>query len=236
MLWDTMHAEEIAMADRVAAVRVNLEKACTTAGRHPDEVLLVAVSKRKGPDAVSEAVSCGLRTFGENRVQEAREKIPACPSQADWHLIGSLQSNKARLAVELFSCIHSIDRVSLLQRLESVCAEVGRPIRGLLQVNVSGEASKHGVSPDDAPTLIEAACTCRNVEVVGLMTMPPALPDPQAAAPYFARLRELRDAWQAASGLPLPELSMGMSHDYDVAIAEGATMVRVGTALFGERS
>jgi len=224
------------MADRVAAVQANLEKACGTAGRSPDEVLLVAVSKRKGPEAVGEAVSCGLRTFGENRVQEAKEKIPDCPEQADWHLIGSLQSNKARLAIELFSCIHSIDRLSLLHRLESVCGEAGSTVRGLLQVNVSGEASKHGISPEAAPELIEAACACRNVEVVGLMTMPPAASDPQAAAPYFARLRELRDRWQSTSGLPLPELSMGMSHDYEVAIAEGATMVRVGTALFGERS
>ena len=231
-----MHIEPSEMADRVASVRERMRIACGAANRKPDDVHLVAVSKKKGPLLIAEAVNSGLRIFGENRVQEAREKIPHCPLDLEWHLIGSLQTNKTRAAVELFSCIHSIDRLSLLNRLEAQCEEYGKQLRGLLQVNVSGEASKHGVAPDDASDLVACACTCRHVDVMGLMTIPPASSDPEKSARYYAQLRELRDCWQAKWGLPLPELSMGMSHDFDVAIAEGATIVRVGTALFGVRN
>ena len=236
MLGAAMPVEQPTMMERVHAVQARIDAACKAASRAPTDVRLIAVSKKKSPDFVSEAMACGLSTFGENRVQEARAKIPDCPQQAEWHLIGTLQRNKAAAAVELFSCIHSIDRVPLLQRIDTLCGEQGRQLQGLLQVNVAGEASKHGATIEDMPELVEAACACRHIDIIGLMTIPPAAAEPQAAAPHFAALRKLRDDLQSQFGLPLPELSMGMSHDFETAISEGATMIRVGTALFGART
>jgi pyridoxal phosphate enzyme (YggS family) len=223
------------MEERVGAVRTRLAAACERCGRDPASVRLVAVSKTYGPDAITEAVRCGVDVFGENRVQEAAAKIEYCPPGLEWHLIGHLQSNKARVAVRMFDLIHSVDSPKLLQAVDRLSREEGVTQRLLLQVNVSGEASKFGLSPDEVPALLEASRDCMNVEVAGLMTMPPLTTDPQKAAPYFARLRSLRDVWRDTSGLDLDELSMGMSHDCEVAIAEGATLVRIGTALFGER-
>ncbi|MBT8046443.1 MAG: YggS family pyridoxal phosphate-dependent enzyme, partial [Pontiella sp.] len=193
---------------------------------------LLAVSKTKPPEAIREAADCGLRLFGENRVQEAQSKIPLCPSGLEWHLIGHLQTNKAKLAVRFFQMIHSVDSMKLLQALDAH-ADVTLPV--LLQVNVSGEAAKFGMTPDEVAGVIEAANRMQKVEVHGLMTIPPFSPDPEKTRVHFAALRDLRDRLQDETGTPLPELSMGMSHDLEVAIEEGSTWVRIGTDLFGKR-
>lgn len=207
--------------------------ACQNAGRNRDEVQLIAVSKRQSFEAVLEAEEAGQVLFGENRVQEAQTKIPRCPSNLHWHLIGHLQSNKARLAASgLFQMIHSVDSEKLLLALDEY-ASVPLPI--LIQVNVSGEGSKSGCAPDEAAALIEVANHCSHVEVHGLMTIPPFTPDPEKARAHFSNLRKLRDELQLSTGTPLPELSMGMSNDFEIAIEEGATFIRVGTDLFGER-
>ena len=216
-------------------VRERIAAACAAAGRDPEGVALVAVSKTQPPEAVREAADCGLRVFGENRVQEAGFKIPLCPGHLDWHLVGHLQANKARPAVRLFSTIHSIDSVDLLRRIDAIAGEEGRRPRVLLEVNVSGEGSKNGMRPDDVPAALEAANGLRCIEVAGFMTMPPYCEDPERARGFFRTLRGLRDRCAAATGFALPELSMGMSMDFEVAIGEGATLVRVGTDLFGAR-
>lgn len=228
--------DETAMiAERVLRVRERIAAACAAAGRDPEGVTLVAVSKTQPPEAVRDAAACGLRVFGENRVQEAGFKIPLCPGHLDWHLVGHLQANKARPAVRLFSTIHSVDSADLLRRIDAIAGEEGRRPRVLLEVNVSGEGSKNGMRPDDVPSALEAANGLHGVEVAGLMTMPPYCEDPERARGFFRALRELRDRCAARTGFTLPELSMGMSMDFEVAIAEGATLVRVGTDLFGAR-
>lgn len=219
-------------AKRLEQVEQRIADACVKAGRPRDSVRLLAVSKTKPPEAVREAAGCGLRLFGENKVQEAQAKIPQCPSGLEWHLIGHLQSNKAKVAVHLFQMIHSVDSLKLMQALEAH-AETTLPV--LLQVNVSGEASKSGMKPDEVADVIEAANQLSKIEVHGLMTIPPFTPDPEKARMHFAALRELRDRLQEETGTPLPELSMGMSHDLEVAIEEGSTWVRIGTDLFGSR-
>ena len=219
-------------ADRLAAVELRIVRACEQAGRTRDSVRLLAVSKTKPPEAVREAAGCGLRLFGENKVQEAQAKIPQCPSGLEWHLIGHLQSNKAKIAANLFQMIHSVDSLKLLHALDHH-AETALPV--LLQVNVSSEASKSGMTPDDVAGTVEAANQLSKVEVHGLMTIPPFTPEPEKARVHFAALRELRDRVQDTTGTPLPELSMGMSHDLEIAIAEGSTWVRIGTDLFGAR-
>ena len=207
--------------------------ACEKAGRARDEVKLIAVSKRKPFEAVLEAADAGQILFGENRVQEAQTKIPMCPPNLHWHLIGHLQSNKAKLAASgLFRMIHAVDSKKLLRLLDEH-ATVPLPV--LIQVNVSGEGSKSGCAPEEAAALVEAANSCSQVEVHGLMTIPPFTPDPEKARAHFSNLRKLRDELQESTGTPLPELSMGMSNDFEIAIEEGATLVRVGTDIFGER-
>lgn len=222
-------------SDRLARVQQRMAAACARAGRPDHSVELIAVSKTHGPDAVAEAAACGLRVFGENKVQEGRAKIPLCPSGLMWHLIGHLQSNKAYAAVELFDVIHSVDSLKLLPLLDRAGDELGKRVRIFIEVNVSGEASKFGAKPEDVPALLETANSLSRLEVVGLMTMAPLAPEPEKARPHFRRLREFRDRWSVSTGTPLPELSMGMSHDFEVAIEEGATCVRVGTLLFGAR-
>ena len=224
------------MQERVDAVVARIEAACRRVGRAPDTVQLVAVAKTYGPEAVAEVARCGLDVIGESRVQEARQKQPLCPSGLSWHMIGHLQRNKVREAVHLFDMFHGIDSLPLLERLEAMADEAGRRVTACLEVNVSGEAVKHGFAPDAVPAALATAAGLRRVEVMGLMTIPPFNPDPEAARPYFRRLRELRDAWAADSGLALDALSMGMSGDFEVAIEEGATWVRVGAALFGPRA
>jgi len=219
-------------AERLEKVERRIAEACEKAGRPRGSVRLLAVSKTKPPEAVREAAECGLRLFGENRVQEAQSKIPLCPAGLEWHLIGHLQSNKAKVAAQLFQMVHSVDSLKLLQALESH-AEVTLPV--LLQVNVSGEAAKFGMEPDEVAGVIEAANQMQKVEVHGLMTIPPFSPDPEKTRIHFSTLRKLRDQLQVETGTPLPELSMGMSHDLEVAIQEGSTWVRIGTDLFGSR-
>lgn len=225
----------VAMEQRLAAIRERMEQACTRSGRDPESVRLLAVSKTHGPEAVMEALAAGLTDFGESRVQEARQKIPQCPSAARWHFVGHLQTNKVREAVRLFDRIHAVDSPRLLEALERVCQEEGRNLTVCLEVNVSGERSKFGMPPSEVPAALRMASSLFRVRVDGLMTIPPVAREPGEARPFFKALREARDRWQDACGVPLPELSMGMSHDFDVAIEEGATWIRVGTLLFGER-
>ena len=218
---------------RLEKVEQRIAAACEQAGRPRDSVRLLAVSKTKPPEAVREAADCGVRLFGENRVQEAQSKIPMCPNGLEWHLIGHLQSNKAKVAVRYFQMIHSVDSLKLLQALE---AHAGTTLPILLQVNVSGESAKFGMKPDEVAAVIDAANQMQKCEVHGLMTIPPFSPDPEKTRIHFSALRNLRDRLQDETGTPLPELSMGMSHDLEVAIEEGSTWVRIGTDLFGGRN
>lgn len=221
--------------ERLDTVRRRMQDACARSGRDPSSVRLVAVSKGHGPERVREAAECGLAVFGESKVQEAKAKIPLCPGKLSWHMVGHLQRNKAGIAAELFDLIHSVDSLRLLETIDRACGEAGRRVPVLVEVNVSGESAKFGLVPEAVPGLLAAAGALRHVSVAGLMTMPPFTEDPEKARPHFRRLRELRDGWRAETGLPLDELSMGMTHDFEIAIEEGATSVRIGTALFGER-
>ena len=228
----------MSIADRLTEVRARLERAARSAGRDPSSVTLVAVSKTFPIAAVREAYAAGQRDFGENRVQEALQKISASADLAiRWHLLGHLQANKARKAGPAFAVIQSVDSVELLEKLDAAAADAGTRPDFLIQVDLAGEATKFGVPPAAVPRLFDAAARCRAGRVVGLMTLPPAPETPEDARPWFRQLRDLRDGWLAA-GVPAPmlrELSMGMSGDYEVAVQEGATVVRVGTAIFGER-
>ncbi|MDD3275806.1 MAG: YggS family pyridoxal phosphate-dependent enzyme [Kiritimatiellales bacterium] len=223
----------MAIKENLEIVEKRICAACEKAGRKRDEVTLVAVSKTKPAEVVIEAADAGQILFGENKVQEAQNKIPLCPGSLQWHLIGHLQSNKARMAASgIFRMIHSVDSEKLLRALDEYTAV---PLPVLIQVNVSGEGSKDGCPPDEAAALIEAANRCSKVEVHGLMTIPPFTPDPEKARVHFSNLRKLRDRLQQETGTPLPELSMGMSHDFEIAIEEGATFIRVGSDIFGSR-
>jgi len=226
------------IADNIARVQDRIAAACRRAGRQPDEVRLIAISKTVSAERIREAYEAGLRDFGENRVQEAAAKRPALSDlTATWHLVGHLQSNKATPARELFHWIHSIDSARLAERLDKVTACSGDKLRVLIEVNLGGEESKSGVSESAVPALAEALSAFGTLEVRGLMAVPPFFEDPAQVRPYLRRLRELA-ADISKRNLPrvtMQELSMGMSHDFEVAIEEGATMVRVGTAIFGAR-
>ena len=224
------------MQEQLDQIRERMADACTRANRSVDEVRLIAVSKTYPPERVGEAVACGLTVFGESRVYEAEAKIAACPGQAEWELIGHLQRNKVSRAVALFQMIHAVDSLPLLQKINGSAQEQGKTMRVCLEVNISGESSKYGLAPDAVMGVLEAANALLNVEVVGLMTIPPFTPDPEQARPCFRTLRVLRDEWSVASGFALQELSMGMSGDFEVAIEEGATCVRVGSSIFGSRA
>ncbi|HET9377243.1 MAG TPA: YggS family pyridoxal phosphate-dependent enzyme [Chthoniobacterales bacterium] len=221
--------------DNLAKVRQSISEAERAAGRPDGSVQLVAVTKTHSVDVIQEAVDAGQLIFGENRVQEARAKIPELSSRIQWHLIGHLQSNKVRVALPLFQLVHGVDSVELLADIDRIAAELGLFPRVLLQVNVAGEASKFGFSPAKLVEQIETIAACNRANIEGLMTIPPLAPSAEHSRRYFVALRELRDQLARESGFALPELSMGMSGDYQVAIAEGATIVRVGTAIFGER-
>ena len=226
------------VAANLTTVRGRLEQAARAAGRDPATIRLVAVSKTFPADAVRAAADCGQLDFGENRVQEGLQKIRATADQPlRWHLIGHLQSNKAKKAVESFALIHSIDGVDLLRKVDEAAVALGRTPEVLVQVDMAGEATKFGAPEDSVAAIFEAAESLRAARLVGLMLLPPFAESLEEARPWFRRLRELRDRL-AAQGVPaarLRELSMGMSHDFTVAIEEGATMVRIGTAIFGER-
>ena len=217
-------------------VRARIGAACRRSGRSPEDVEIVAVTKTHGAEVVGEAWRAGLAIVGENKVQEAAWKKPASVAGPSWHLIGHLQSNKVRHALALFDFIHSVDSMKLADRINSVADDMGASPRVLLEVNVSGERSKSGMTPQEvAPLLVHIAERCPRITVEGLMTMAPFSENPEDARPYFRRLRELRDECEKTLGVGLPRLSMGMSGDYEVAVEEGATWVRLGTVLFGER-
>lgn len=224
------------IAENLESIRARIAAACARAGRPVDSVRLLAVSKTQGPEAVRAAAACGQVLFAENRVQEAAAKIPECPERLQWHLIGHLQSNKAAQAARLFDWVHSVDSAKLLEALDRQAGVAGRTLQVLLQVNVSGERAKSGLAPAATPAALELGNRLRNVQVCGLMTIPPLSEDPETARPFFRKLREFRDQWAAETGTELPELSMGMTHDLAVAIEEGATFVRVGTGIFGVRA
>ena len=229
------------MRARAGDVLARIEAAARRAGRDPSEVTLVAVSKTHPAALVREAAAAGLKDFGENRVQEAEAKIAELKAEAPdlrWHLIGNLQPNKARRAARLFDLIHSVDSAALVTRLERICSEEGRDSLGVLvQVDLAGEETKSGAREEELPAVFEALKACARVRCRGLMALPPFFEDAEQVRPFFQRLRNLRDEWRArgAFGKEAGELSMGMSHDYEVAVEEGATLVRVGTAIFGER-
>jgi pyridoxal phosphate enzyme (YggS family) len=221
------------LQENLAQIRSRIASAAARAGRDSGEIKLVVVSKTHPAETIREAIAAGQTIFGENKVQEAEGKIEEIGREAaEWHLIGHLQSNKARRAVQLFDVIHSIDSVELARRLERICREEGRPeLPVLIQVDLARVETKSGVAEDDLPELAGFLKGCERLKFTGLMILPPYFEDPEAARPYFKRLRELRDSLLDGKG----ELSMGMSHDFEVAIEEGATIVRVGTAIFGER-
>ncbi len=223
---------------RLAEIRDRIANAAGRAGRSPDAVRLIAVSKTHPIEAVRAAAGAGQRDFGENKVQEALQKIAqSTDTSLRWHLIGHLQSNKARKAAAAVGAIHAIDSVDLLKRVDQAAREAGRTVDVLIQVDLALEDTKHGVPVEEVPAVVQAASECTAAKLAGLMLLPPLVENPQDARPWFARLRALRDEL-VSNGVPadrLRELSMGMSHDFEVAIEEGATMVRVGTAIFGER-
>jgi len=225
------------IARNLEEIRGRLAAAALRAGRDPAQVRLVAVTKTVGLDHLKEAVDAGQTHFGENYLQEARAKIAALGSGLTWHFIGHLQSNKARATVEFFDLIHSVDRLRLAHALEEAAARRGKVQDILIQVNLAGEESKSGAPPGEVQDLLTEISRMPHLRVQGLMTMPPWFPDPEGVRPYFRALRELRDRLRQpglAAGA-LPELSMGMTGDFEVAVAEGATLVRIGTAIFGRR-
>jgi len=223
-------------AYRLQSVRKRVDAACARVKRDPGEVSIVAVAKTFGAAEVTEAAESGLTIIGENRVQEAKQKSPLCPGYLEWHMVGHLQRNKARDAVRLFRMIHSVDSQRLLVAINSACEAAGVVMPVCLEVNVSGESSKFGLEPREVPELIEQCGSLMNVDVIGLMTIPPFTEDAEGARPYFRRLRELRDEWHDTCGVLLKDLSIGMSKDFEVGVEEGATWIRLGTVLFGERS
>jgi pyridoxal phosphate enzyme (YggS family) len=225
------------IADRLASVRKRVDAAARASGRDPAKITLIAVGKTFAAEIVNQAVTAGATDLGENRVQEAVAK-KAGVADARWHLIGPLQRNKARSALEVFDIVHTVDRFSIADRLQYLLAEhwPDRRLDVLLEINLAEEPQKAGVEPEDAAELVDHVLGCDRLSVRGLMAIPPWSDDAESSRPWFRRLRELRDRLESESGQPLPELSMGMSHDFEIAIAEGATMVRVGTAIFGPRT
>jgi hypothetical protein len=242
------------IADNIARIRERIARAAGRAGRDPARVALMAVSKTMPAERIREAFEASQRLFGENRVQEFQAKhaelcaeppamaSPVCYladiAAAEFHLIGHLQSNKAAKAAELFQAVDSLDSLRLAERLDAAAAKLGKKLRVLIEVNVGGEEAKSGLAADSPELLqiLQAAPRLRSLEFRGLMTIPPFTEDPQGARPYFRRLRELRERLSADSGMALPELSMGMSHDFEIAVEEGSTCVRIGTAIFGARA
>jgi pyridoxal phosphate enzyme (YggS family) len=223
------------LAENLERLRARMAAACARAGRAPESVVLLAVTKGQPPDVVRAAADLGLTLFGENRVQEARAKIGQCPGRLRWHMIGHLQSNKCRDAVHFFEMIQSVDSLALAQEIDKWADKAAKTMPILLEVNIAGESSKFGYPPDRLLAELAEINKLKRVEIHGLMTVAPWAAEPEKVRPVFRRLRELRDECGEILGAPLPQLSMGMSGDFEVAIEEGATLVRVGTALFGER-
>jgi pyridoxal phosphate enzyme (YggS family) len=228
------------LRDRFEDVRNRVDTAARRANRSPEDITLIAISKTHPAETLKEGLEAGITDFGENRIQEAEGKIVELGrTAARWHLVGHLQTNKAGRAVKLFDCIHSLDSVELAERLERLCVADDRAeLPVLIQIDLGDEQTKTGIEPGKLPELLTAVAKCERVRLVGLMTLPPFFENPDCARPYFKTLRELRDELQTQGkfGETAGELSMGMSHDFEIAIEEGATMVRVGTAIFGERN
>jgi len=224
------------IAENLERVRKQILHAASKAGRTVDEVELVAITKTHPADNVREAVEAGHTLFGESLVQEARVKIPELPSNLLWHFVGHLQKNKIRHALPLFELFHSVDSLALAQEMDRIAADEGMRPRVLLEVNVAGEGSKLGFAPDKLREQMEALLALQRLSILGLMTIPPLADKAEASRRYFAQLREVRDRLQTEFHVDLPQLSMGMTQDFPIAVSEGATLVRVGTAIFGERS
>ncbi|MEQ1850029.1 MAG: YggS family pyridoxal phosphate-dependent enzyme [Chthoniobacteraceae bacterium] len=222
--------------ERLRAIHGRMTEAASKSGRRAEDVTLVAVSKTHPPDAIGEALAAGQAVFGESRVQEARAKIPLVPGRARWHFIGHLQKNKIRHALPLFELFHGIDSLEIARDMERIASEAGAFPRVLLEVNVAGEGSKFGFAPGKLASQMEDLLALKRLNIEGLMCIPPPQPNAEGSRRFFAGLRELRDRLQGEFRVPLPQLSMGMSGDFAVAIEEGATLVRVGTAIFGERT
>jgi PLP dependent protein len=224
------------ISENLERVRQQIAQAAAKAGRAVDEIELVAISKTHDAEKVREVVEAGQSLFGESRVQEARVKIPELPSNLRWHFVGHLQKNKIRHALPLFEMIHSVDSLELAQDINRIAEEEGLHPRVLLEVNVAGEGSKFGFQPDTLREQMESLLALPRLSILGLMTIPPLAEDAEASRKFFVKLRDLRDQLQKESHVDLAQLSMGMTNDFPIAVEEGATLVRVGTAIFGERS
>lgn len=225
----------MSIASNLALIRSRIEAACHKARRDPVEVALMAVTKGQPPDAVREAAEHGQTLFGENKVQEGKVKVSMCPARLHWHLIGHLQTNKCRDAVHFFEMIQSVDSLHLAEEIQKRAEQAAKRVAVLLEVNVAGESSKFGYQPAVLLNELTSLNALSRLEIHGLMGIPPWSPDPERVRPMFRQLRELKTQCEDLLGAPLPQLSMGMSGDFEVAIEEGSTMVRIGTAIFGER-
>jgi pyridoxal phosphate enzyme (YggS family) len=224
------------LAANLNALQTRINAACARAGRNPASITLLPVSKGRPPEVVRAVAGLGPGLFGENKVQEARAKIPLCPGRLRWHMIGHLQTNKCRDAVHFFEMIQSVDSLALAEEIDKRCDQTAKTMPILLEANIAGEASKFGYQPDVLLNELEQINALKRLEIQGLMTIAPWTPEPEKARPIFRRLRELKTRCEQILGAPLPHLSMGMSGDFEVALEEGATIVRIGTALFGPRS
>jgi len=225
--------------ENVKKIVERIEKACERVGRKAEEVKILAATKTRSPEEIRRAYNAGIRLFGENRVQEARKKIPqlADLKGSEWHMIGHLQTNKVKYAVELFNCIETIDRKGLVDEIVRRLEKKGiRGVKALIEVKLSPEETKSGCPPQKVEELVSYVLRFPQIELLGFMTVPPYLENPEEVRPYFRRLREIRNRMEDRFGKPFPELSMGMSHDFEVAVEEGATIVRIGTAIFGPRN
>jgi pyridoxal phosphate enzyme (YggS family) len=222
--------------DNLNSIRQRIAAACDRAGREANSVTLLAVTKSHPPEVVQAAAKLGLTFFGENKVQEAKAKMPLCPGNLRWHMIGHLQSNKCRDAVELFQMIQSMDSLSLALEINKRAEQAARTMPVLVEVNVAGEASKFGYRPEQLLAELQELNALPRIEIHGLMTVPPWSAEAEKTRPHFRRLREIKAQCEQILGAPLPHLSMGMSGDFEIAIEEGATMVRIGTELFGPRT
>ena len=225
----------LSIADNLARVCQQIAQAAAKAGRAIDEIEVVAITKTHPAEKVREAIEAGQTLFGESRVQEARAKIPELPSNLRWHFVGHLQKNKIRYALPLFELFHGVDSLALAQEMNRIAVDEGMHPRVLLEVNVAGEGSKFGFSPDKLREQMEELLALQRLSILGLMTIPPLADKAEASRRYFVELRQLRDRLQTEFHVDLPQLSMGMTQDFPIAVEESATLVRVGTAIFGER-
>jgi len=226
----------VSLAENFEKIQRQIRAACERAGRAVDSVTLLAVTKSQPPEMVRAAADCGQVLFGENKVQEAKAKIPLCPDRLRWHFIGHLQSNKCRDAAELFEMIQSVDSLPLACEISKRAEQAAKTMPVLLEANVAGEASKFGYQPERLLVELKEINALPRIEIHGLMTVPPWSPDAESSRPHFRRLRELKTQCEEILGAPLPHLSMGMSGDFEAAVEEGATIIRIGTALFGPRA